>query len=258
MNYKIQELLYGFEPVSLSEIDSVQFLNRYDTKYIFSIQKLPEILWLAAGKYRILEINRHRNFIYHNTYLDTGDFYFFYQQAKRRPQRFKVRYRTYESTDTSYLEIKQKSRKGKTIKWRIESRFANGCCDGKAMNFLKKFLPNVYLQLRPVLMNRFSRIILASIETQERITIDHTISFNEMNFRSISLPYLAIAELKKEDLTCRSQFGQLMRNFNIRPAGFSKYCIGNILLRDMPWKNSFKPGYLMLNKIEREYNALIG
>jgi hypothetical protein len=49
-------ILNEYETIGLSEIDSVRLMNRTDTKYIFPVQKLPEILKLASKSYRIQQI----------------------------------------------------------------------------------------------------------------------------------------------------------------------------------------------------------
>jgi hypothetical protein len=251
----IHELTKGFDPIGLSEMDGVELMNRTDTKYVFPVSKLPELLRLARGKYRILEIDNERRFDYNTTYLDTCDYSFFCQQATGRAARHKVRYRTYESTNTTFLEVKRKTNKNRTIKWRIKNGLLQGACDDEAMKFLQEFVPDECTRLKPILINRFKRLTLVGLESGERITLDYEMSFSDGNDLVTQLPYLAIAELKREGYSNRSPFVSLIKQLSIRPSGFSKYCMGCVMLYDMPRKNAFKQKFLLLNKIAHEYHS---
>jgi hypothetical protein len=252
----IHELANDFAPIGLSEMDSVELMNRTDTKYIFPVSKLPELLRSAQGKYQILEINNERDFDYKTTYLDTCDYSFFCQQATGRVERHKIRYRTYESTKTTFLEVKRKTNKNRTVKWRIKNGLLQGVCDEEAVKFLQGFIPEECTRLIPVLVNEFKRLTLVNLESGERVTIDYDLSFSNGKSQIMQLPYLAIAELKREGYSNRSPFVTLIKQLNIRPSGFSKYCMGCVMLYDMPRKSAFKQKILQLIKIEHEYNEL--
>lgn len=256
MKVNLDESLNSFKPVSLNEMDSVKLMNRTDTKYIFPSDRLPAILELARKKYKVLEIEEQRDFSYNTTYLDTHDFLFFYHQTTGKLHRHKVRYRIYESSGVSYLEVKRKTNKNRTIKWRIKNDFQNKTCDEKALEFLQEHIPDSYHCLKPVLLNKFKRITLVGLETLERITLDHTLSFSDGTGRFIDLPFLAIAELKREGFTNNSPFINIIRQFNIRQTGFSKYCMGSAMLYDLPHKNNLKQKFILLNKVKNEHYSL--
>ena len=66
------------------------------------------ICWIILSvSYKVLEIDMIRSFPYHTTYLDTPDFLFYTQQLRGKLNRHKIRYRRYESTGISFLEIKK-------------------------------------------------------------------------------------------------------------------------------------------------------
>src|SRR5664279_6433090 len=119
---EIHKLLSSFVPIGLNEMDDVSLMNRVETKYVFSANKLPELLNHLSKGYRMLDIDLMRIFPYHTTYLDTSDFLFYTQQLRGKLNRHKVRYRCYESTGLAFLEIKKRTNKNRTIKWRIESQ----------------------------------------------------------------------------------------------------------------------------------------
>lgn len=252
----ISRILPQFPPITLEEMDGVKLMNRFDTKYIFSIHRLPALLQAAACHYRILEIAGERDFTYCTTYLDTTDGLFFNQQATGKALRHKVRFRVYENTSTSFLEIKRKTAKGKTLKYRICHAWNDSLAEGRAGEFLRSYVPAEAERLLPALTNRFTRITLVSLETGERVTIDHDLSFHDGNGGCKSLPWLAIVEIKREGHGGNSPFAGFLKKALIRPSGFSKYCIGSTLIREMPKKGAFKKNVIHLNRIEYEYLAL--
>jgi hypothetical protein len=252
----IQTILQSFNPVSLEEMASVRLMNRIDTKYVFCASRIPDLLTSLAGSYNILEIGQERAFNYNTNYLDTGDLLFYNQHVTGKLARHKIRYRKYKSTGNTFLEIKRKTNKNRTIKWRIENTMNSDGLDEKASQFIKKHIPFNSFVLHPVLMNRFTRITLTGNDTKERITFDTDLCFSSMNGETAELPYIVIAELKSEGNPSHSAFVKAARQNGIYPTGFSKYCVGNALLLDVPKKNSIKPKLLLLNKIKNEYSKL--
>jgi hypothetical protein len=243
-----------FAPITLEEMSSIRLMNRMDTKFLFPRTLLPALLEKLSTSYRILEIEQNRALKYSSRYLDTDDMLFFNQHVTGKLARFKVRYRKYESTGATFLEIKKKTNKNRTIKWRIEDTISNGMLGENASLFIKKHIPFNSFILQPNLDNMFTRISLAHIEAKERITIDFFISYTAIGGESTELPYLAIGEIKSEGYPSKSPFLIAVRQMGIQPTGFSKYCMGNALLKDIPKKNILKQKLLLLNKIENEYS----
>lgn len=254
MSPVIKTLLEGFSSVSLGDIDSLRYMDRMDTKFVFPAGQLPLIIGSLQADYRVLEIEGMRSFLYNTRYMDTADFLFFHQHMTGKLARHKIRCRSYESTGGAFLEIKMRTNKMRTKKWRIENDFSADCYDEKSTQFISKHIPYSLPGLHPVLINKFKRITLAGTDTCERITFDYDLSFSSMNGESADLPFIAIAELKSEGFYSQSPFISSLRKIGIRPTGFSKYCIGNALLRDLPRKNLLKPQLLLLNKIENGYS----
>jgi hypothetical protein len=250
---EIQSLLSSFLPIGLDEMDKVILMNRMETKYVFSAKKLPDLLTKLSGSYKVLEIDRVRAFPYRTTYLDTSDHLFYTQQVRGKLNRHKIRYRIYESTGLSFLEIKMKTNKNRTIKWRIENSLKTNFPDEDATAFIKGYLPYGFLDLRPVLINEFTRITLVGLELKERITLDYNLIFSTPEGRVSVLPFLAIAELKRERHAGQVALRCIMRQTGIHPNNFSKYSFGSALIRNVPRKNTLKPNLLLINKIENDY-----
>ncbi len=254
-NNDIEGELSKLKAVSLDSLHSVRLMNRVEIKYVFNIRKLSDLISKLASNYKVLEIKNLRILPYSTTYLDTSDYLFYSQHVRGEFARYKLRYRKYEATNESFLEIKKKSNKGKTSKWRIENINNPGSFDSEATCFISKHLPVCPAQVKPAIQSNFTRITLAGFEFNERLTIDFNISFSSLeNLREISLPYLAIAELKKDGYSDYFRFRALVKQLNIYPSGFSKYCIGSALLNESVKKNMIKPKLLLLNKLENECN----
>jgi hypothetical protein len=243
-----------FNPVNLEALAGVRLMNRIEIKYVFERGKLNELLNLLENHYYVLEINNIRILPYTTTYLDTADSLFYYQHVRGKYARHKIRYRRYGATDESFLEIKKKTNKGRTIKWRIENEPLSGSFDSNATCFIQKHLPISSTHIKPALTDQFTRITLSGFDMKERITIDFNISFSDPeSHEAIDLPYLAIAELKKEAHPDASFFKSAIKQLSIYPTGFSKYCVGRALLTEHLKKNMIKPKLLLLNKLENEY-----
>lgn len=248
----ICSFLTSFSPVALEELDNLRLMNRSDTKYLMSSSLVPELLQRLSRTYRILEIDATRAMPYSTTYLDTSDFLFYNQHMTGREQRCKVRYRTYQATGETFLEIKKRNNKGRTIKKRIISLIpSDGIPDETAATFLSAHIDNGS-SLVPVLTSYFHRITLAGDNPPERVTIDFDISYRNNEDTRSELPQIAVVELKRDKLAGYSPVGETLKKLGIRQTGFSKYCIGASLLYDLPRRNLIKPKLLLINKIENE------
>ena len=117
--------LDSFDPISLSEMDDVTLMNRADTKFVFSITTLLKVIHKLSYHYRVLEIKGVRLSAYQSLYFDTDDFQFYHQHHNGKTNRNKVRYREYIDSNLSFLEVKRKNNKGKTIKKRIQVQNIN-------------------------------------------------------------------------------------------------------------------------------------
>jgi hypothetical protein len=241
-------------PIILDELSSVSLMNRIEKKYLLNLRSVPSLLAVLADRYRALEIENLRIFPYSSAYMDTDDSIFYYQHVHGKFDRFKIRYRKYESTGLSFLEVKKKTNKGRTIKWRIEQKTDSGNITPEAAGFIGEHSPVAAVAISPVLLNRFSRITLAGIDSRERITIDFNVSFSDFNGNaSLTFPWLAIVEFKKESYSDSSCFRNLIKKVRAYPVSFSKYCVGRSILDDSLKKNVIKQKILLIKKLENEY-----
>jgi hypothetical protein len=251
----VKEALKSFIPIGLEEMDNVRLMNRFDTKYLLPVNLLPDFLTPMCKSYQVLEIDRKRYFPYATTYMDTDDYLFFNQHVTGKLERNKVRYRKYEASGSTYLEVKKRTNKNRTVKWRIQNDLtSNRECDDDANRFIKEYVKQKHLILKPVLINSFDRVTLVGTVHGERITIDYNISFSHPDDNQIKFPFLAIIEVKKERVSGRSPVIKILKDLSVHPGGLSKYCLGTSILHDLPRKNMLKPKLLLIGKIEREFN----
>ena len=249
----IANILREFEPIGLEGMAGVKYMNRVDTKYLFSISKLPLLLQNVCMHYKSLEIDQQREFRYKTVYFDTPGLLFYNQHVTGKLNRAKVRIRTYESNGLTFLEVKHKSNKGRTSKSRIEKEPGDMNHVQESREFLTELVSSNAGSLKAVINTGFTRITLADPGKAERITIDYNLSWNNMKGDSVDLPYLAIAEIKSEKSTSMSPFFQQLKQLGVRSTGFSKYAMGMALINGSPKQNILKPKFLLLNRIRDEY-----
>ena len=239
-----------FEPISLEEIADVSLLKRVDTKYVLSTIDLYSVLGDLQESYRVLSVKGVRLNRYQNLYFDTPDFMFYREHHNGALNRYKIRCRQYLDSRLSFLEIKYKTNKQKTIKNRILipdmiTQFHNGTDD-----FIRTHSPLEAYQLDPKLWNHFSRITFVSKHHLERLTIDINLEYCRGDQRT-TLSGIAIAEVKQEKFSYQSDFIQKMRHLRIRPMGFSKYCIGTAIMYPHLKQNNLKPKFLRIKKLAK-------
>jgi len=251
---EVKNILDSFNSIRIEEMDNVRLMDRFDTKYLLPANRVPDLLRMMQSRYRVLEINKSRISSYTTTYLDTPDFAFFRHHVTGRTGRIKIRFRSYHSTGITFLEVKKKTKKNRTVKWRIENTFSGNCCSESALEFITRHVKVNTSVLNPVLTSNFKRITLVGFNTPERVTIDMDLSYTGPVGEITGLPLIAIVELKSEGLAARSHFPGMIKQISVYPTTFSKYCIGNALMYDLPLKNILKPKLLLLNRIENEYN----
>ncbi|MBN2668862.1 MAG: polyphosphate polymerase domain-containing protein [Bacteroidales bacterium] len=240
-------IIAQFDPISLSQMDEVKLMNRTDSKFFFNHEKLHQILEQARSSYRVLEVCNERILDYRTQYFDTEDFKMYKAHQNSKLNRYKIRQRVYLSSNLSFLEIKFKSNKGITLKKRIKTEQFSQPLNENEQRFIEAQTPYEYRYLRKALINNFSRITLVHNQAKERVTIDLNLNFQNSE-TSYDLPFLAIAEVKREGLSA-SDFIKILKENRIYSQSISKYSIGALLLNKHLKHNRFKNKLISLIKI---------
>lgn len=246
-----QSLLARFEPINLTQMDGVALLDRTDTKFVLEAEQLYQALTALRQQYWVLDIDRIRLNHYQTLYFDTADFALYLRHHAGGRNRYKVRSREYIDSHLSFLEIKHKVDDNRTIKNRIRTPALLTHIPPATDEFMAAYFPLPSQALEPKLWNDFYRITLVNKQQQERLTLDLNLAFGHDD-QQVSLPGIVIAEVKQAGLNRNSDFIRQMRALNIRPGGFSKYCIGVSLLYPAIKHNRFKPKLQLLHKLTKE------
>lgn len=254
-----ENILKEFKSVTLKDLEKVSLLNRIDIKYVFQASMINKILHELKDHYLILEIEDRRYFNYNTMYYDTEDIDMYVTHVRGKLNRFKVRHREYVDSGDSFLEVKFKNNKNRTIKWRTKNLFNKEGDKKLNSSFLKKHIPYNPEDLVPSLQNEFKRITLVDKQFTQRVTLDFKLGYNGNGNMEKELHQIAIAELKIDKENKNIYFQEVLKKYKIYPSGFSKYCIGKALSDNNLCRkpSNLKPKLLRLNKIANDKIYLI-
>ena len=169
--------------LDLDRIAAVRLMNRVDTKYLVDERRCMELLERAADQYYVQIIDDCRACRYATLYYDTPQWDMYHLHHNRRLTRQKIRTRTYVETGVTYLEVKNKSNKGRPHKRRMaldRSLFAAAATDTAAADFLRREARYAPEALSPSLATRFVRVTLVNHAMTERLTIDFDLHFDNV------------------------------------------------------------------------------
>jgi hypothetical protein len=226
-------------------------MDRVDTKFLLQRSLIPLVLRELKAFCKVLKVGERRLSTYYNTYFDDSQLSFYHQHHRGKLNRHKIRYRKYGQHGQSFLEVKFKSNTNRTLKTRVELSPEQLNRHYLAPDFLREQGVNKVESLRATQYCNYTRIAMASEDTAERLTIDFDLQFQNLpSSQVISLPDLAIVELKQAKLARHSFLYQVLKSFQMRPDSFSKYCLGIALDSQQETKhNLFKRTLLRVEKL---------
>jgi len=236
------------ETLSLEETAKVRLMNRVDKKYWFHVSELPSLLEAIKDDYYIQSVDGKLFQDYGTKYFDTQDNKMYTLHHNGKLNRYKIRRRDYLDSDDHFLEIKFKTNQGRTIKKRVESTVKAADFNKDENEFLKQRSIFGNDELQVALRNRFTRLTLIARNSPERVTIDTGISFISPD-KTVDMENLVILEVKSEKNSDESSLKRYLRDRRIKPAGFSKYCIGRALTDSSLKRNRFKQRIREIGKI---------
>ena len=244
--------------ITLDEMRGVKLMNRIDTKYVVSEEEVVELLRRASERgYRVQVVGNLRVARYDTLYYDTEGRDMYVVHHNRKLVRQKIRTRTYLDNNLSFFEVKMKGNTGRTRKKRVEisrDEFSNFALNGDARELFATYGDYDMGSLSPALATRFSRITLVNSSLSERLTIDMSLSYEDMRSgHCASVERMAIVELK-QDGRMGSAMRDILQSMRIPPLKVSKYCLGTVLTVEGVKKNRFK---VKLRDIEHRLGLLI-
>lgn len=244
---QIDEILQSYKSITLDEIDTINLMNRIDTKFIVPISILYELLDVISDYY-VLEINGYRNSLYDTTYFDTINYDMFMDHAQDIENRQKIRVRKYLCNNLKFLEVKTKISGDRTVKNRIKVKH-KGLKRKKNQEFISKYSKYDLSVLQKSIRTKFNRFTLVNPEKTERITIDTSLHFiNKKMMKEVYVDDIAILELKRNE-KLDSRIKSFLDEHNIKSIGFSKYCFGMCLT------NKYLPFISFIDIIDKTVDA---
>jgi len=246
---KLQNLARSYKPCWLEDLGETALMDRTDTKFVLPLNLGLQALTEMQAHYQVLEIDGQRLQPYNTLYFDTPDYYFYHEHLRCRTDRYKLRVRTYLVNDLTFLEIKQRTNQGRTVKERIQLDSFWSMLDAEALGWAVERLPAAAWPLEPVLNNQFYRILLINPEKAERITLDFELQFSDRTHK-VDSGSLVVAEVKRKSCHEDSMFINWLHSAHQRQSSFSKYCLGLALLNPGIGHNSLKPNLIKLQKMQ--------
>ena len=235
----MDSIISTYSPITLDEMSGIKLMNRTDTKFVTTTEKLRQLLQMARQDYYVQEIDGGRNLEYDTTYFDTTQYDMYNQHQWNHTNRQKIRFRTYVSSHLQFMEVKTKNNHGRTKKKRIEVDDMD-LHDEQKRDFLAKYLKFGVDTLVPHMHNYFRRVTLVNKGKTERLTIDSSLQFhNVLTHTDRDMGQLVIIELKRDGQVF-SPVLDMLRQLHIHPHGFSKYCMGAALTNELLPVNRFK------------------
>lgn len=241
---QLEDILKKFEQIDYLSVKEGFLLNRCDKKYLVNKDSLNKILEDLEDDYRLMTVEGVIHNHYITEYFDTPDFAMYLMHHNGKKNRYKIRNRTYASTNVTFSEFKEKNNKSVTHK----SRHIKGNTRDET-DFLS-LIPDKYKNDKTIFESKMSihynRITLVGIKT--RITIDQDLTFIKDQVTK-KLSNTAIVEFKYENPSEWRAFNRLMLDQKVRTTSLSKYCVGINYLYNIK-SNNFKKILRLINKIE--------
>ena len=242
-------ILSDFTTITLQEMDGVKLMSRTDTKFAFKLSKLPALLSKLLPFYNILTIDGKVIHQYNSLYFDTNERKFYIAHHNSRVNRNKIRFREYVDSGLTFLEVKLKNNKGKTIKKRMKVDAISKELSKEQKVYIEKIIGKSVDVTAKQWIN-FSRTTFVHKTQKERLTIDINLTF-ENEKESGDLKDIVIAEVKQERMSRSSDFIRIAKEMSILPIRLSKYCISTMQLWPSIKQNRFKKKLLFINKLKR-------
>ncbi len=250
---RISSRLSGFDSHSLEDISKSALMERIDTKFLLPWHMVDGLLEEVSDHFSVLMLEGQRIARYGTHYYDSPDLRFYREHHNGAANRHKVRCRTYMNQGMSFLEVKIKNSKGRTVKQRIpvdapgvsllteQAGFLNGCGVSRIEDLVETQECN------------YQRAAFYCKSTGERFSLDFNLSYmDNADQRRASVGDVVVVELKQSFLNRASNLSKALRRRGVRACGFSKYCVGLRLLRGEALKaNRFKEALLRIERINR-------
>lgn len=236
MSVAVDRAIARLTTVGLAELDEeARLLTRRDRKYLVDGATLGRIIDGLEQRPSVLDAGAGVWNPYETVYFDTPELDSYRMAATKRPRRFKVRTRSYLSSDTTMIEVKTKDRRGRTVKRRRELAADAPSVIEAVRHYAGRFgeVAPYAERLTVRLRNRYERATLVLRGEATRVTIDRSFRAVDAVGRRTELDDQYIVETKTGGRP--SSFDRALWEAGHRPVKFSKYATALAALdHDLP------------------------
>ena len=236
-----------FESIGLSDLHDSALFERVDRKFVAPASLIPALLSGALREYRALEIDGQRVFHYVTQYYDTADLALYHAHHAGRRPRSKVRVREYRVTGDRYLELKQRTNTGTTIKTRQRLNGHRELPLATLRDTSTIAVPELDRELHETVQVSYDRMTLVHRTRPERVTVDLNLIL-AAGGRRVQYPTLAFVEVKQAHRE-PSGIVSALRGHGVRARDISKYCLGVVNLVAGARTTRFRRRFAQLNRI---------
>lgn len=228
-------------PISLEQMGARgELLTRTDRKYLLTRDSARSVLAGLQPDARLLTIAGRQEFRYASTYFDTAALDSFHSTATARRRRWKVRTRSYLETGTTWIEVKTRGSRGRTVKERLalETTDLASTETDRLPEVALAFVANRLraarvavphgLDLRPVLHTAYTRSTVVLGEGTIRLTIDTDLRW-QLPDGLLATPGQAVV-IETKTPGAASSFDRALWAAGHRPTRLSKFGTGLTLL----------------------------
>lgn len=215
------------EPATLDEtLALAELQTRFDRKYVLTPRDFHQLRFDLHDRMEVLEIGGRRCFRYESVYFDTADLRSYFDAARERRRKFKVRTRTYLDTEQCGLEVKTAGGRGETEKLRIEHPFdQRDRLTDDARRFVDAHVPSLgRAALHPVLTTSYRRATLVDRGAGARVTCDAGLMCTASDGESVTLDEYVLVETKSTGAPTIAD--KLLWATGNRPVTISKFGVG--------------------------------
>jgi hypothetical protein len=232
--------LEGFAPVEPSVLERRALLRRSDTKFVVGVEALALALGSLARDHGVVLSGGERIATYATLYYDLPDLRGYDDHVRGRSPRHKVRARHYPDRGVSFLEVKSRTRAGRTEKARRPHPFGEEALSEAETAWALGITGWPGRCLLAQAWTRYRRITLVGLASDERITVDLDLRLERPPLTR-SLGGLAIVEVKQPRLDLRSPAVLALRRAGARSRSVSKYTVAMGLLAPGVRRNRILP-----------------
>jgi hypothetical protein len=246
-----ENLLNEFHLISLDEMNAASLLDRLDSKFVCSHTQLLSLLPALQESYRLLQIDDRQSFNYSSQYYDTKDYNYYLDHHRGKPNRVKIRHRSYLNSNLHFFEIKKKIKGIRTLKSRWNTKATELGIGQNELAWMQAAMIHEQ-NLQPTAKIDYQRMTLCNKNLRERVTIDLQMTACLQN-NSHHFENLAIIELKQDRYNWTSPAWIALRKMGIKALPISKYSLSMALLCPNLKHNNFNQSIRQIQNISKEW-----